>query len=430
MSKPGSPTRAGFTMWAGVSLVALGLAPAASHAQTNEIDAANSEVIVVTATKREERLMDVPLSIDVLSERTIRDTDLEDPQDLALLTPGLQYSETIGRQTGSPAIRGISPFAFSDPTVQIYVDGFTLGFTRNDNNATLFDLERIEVLKGPQATLYGRNALGGVINYITRQPGEEAEGYIRGELGSYDSRNVGVSASGPLIANVLGARLGVAYREFGGFLDNDFNAAEDINDESDLIASGGLRWTPTADLTILLSANYSESDDACGDCSHVPADFGNPSLPASFLALGAGLVDINDFDRTVNQDHPGGYVRQQQSYVLNAEYDFGAVTLTNIFGYGKSSSTVGVDFNRIAGPSPFGAFFDLSIDNSGWSEELRLASDGDTRLKWLIGLYAFDNTRHRFNLVNGAFVQANSDIELENYAAFVNLDYDLSLIHI
>lgn len=405
-------------------------APAGAAAQDAETDRARPDTIIVTATKREERLQDVPLSIDAFDAQTIQDSDLQDPQDLVLLTPGLQFAETIGRQTGSPAIRGVGPIGFADPTVLVYIDGFTLGFTRNQNNAALFDLERIEVLKGPQATLYGRNALGGVINYITKKPGDEFEGYIKGEVGSYETYNVSGSFGGPIIPGTLFAKAAIGYSEFGGFLDNEFDGAENVNDERDLNALGNIIWTPTEAFRASFTFNFSEADDACGDCAFTPPAFLGDALqnPETFLALGRGEIDFNDFTRTVNQDVLGGYDREEKTYVLNLEYDLGWATATNILGYADTFSSVVVDINRQPTPVPFfAAFFDVEIENDGWSNEFRLASNEGSAFNWIGGVYAFQNTRNG-NIIfdGGAFILQDDRTKIENYAAFLNIDYDLT----
>jgi len=382
--------------------------------------------MIVTAQKREQNLMEVPLSVTAFGEVTIEDANITEIKDLVLLTAGLQINETIGRQTAAPSIRGIAPFGFADPTVLIYVDGFTLGFSRTENNGALFDLERIEVLKGPQPTLYGRNALGGVINYITKKPGDELEGYVRGEYGRFETFEVAGSVGGPIIKDKVFAKVAVGYREFGGFMDNEFDGAEDVNDESDFSSRANLRLTPSEELEINLTFNYGEAEDACGDCAHVPQDFGSIFDPNEFLRLGNGEIELNDVPRTVNQDFLGGFDREDISFIANIDYDLGFATLTNIFGYGDSETSIRADVTRQPGPSPFGVGFDVQIDNSGWSDELRLASNGDGALTWLVGFYAFYNERARQLFFDGPTLVQDDVVTTRNYAGFVDLDYAIS----
>ncbi|PCI54356.1 MAG: hypothetical protein COB36_10220 [Alphaproteobacteria bacterium] len=346
------------------------------------------EEIIVTAQKRSERLQDVALSISAFSEKNIQDANITQIKDLSMLTPGLEFSETIGRQTTAPSIRGVAPLGFADPTVLVYVDGFTLGFTRSENNAQLFDLERIEVLKGPQATLYGRNALGGVVNYITKKPGNEFEGSVKGEYGRFNNFEIAGTAGGAVIEDKVFLQAGIGYRESGGFLDNEFDGANDVNDESDFNARVNMRFTPSDQLEVNLTVNYSKVDDACGDCAHVPVEW-----TGSRLDVGAGLVDFNNISNTVNMDRLGSYENEVFSFVSKVEYDMDWATLTNIAGFAKGEQMLVADFTR--SPGPFGPFegFTIRRDNKGWSEELRLASNGDEKLTWLVGFYAFKNNR-------------------------------------
>ena len=391
------------------------------------------EEILVTASKRAENVQDLPFSVVALSEQSINDSQLASPQDLAQLTPGLNFIETIGRATGTPVIRGISPTAFQDPTVLVYTDGFTLGLTGESNNAYLFDLERIEVLKGPYPTLYGRNALGGVINYIIKKPGDEFEGYARAEWGGIKGgagvMDAAFSAGGPLVEDRFYAKVAVGYRDDGGYLDNLFDGGSSVNDQEDLNLGGILRATPSEHLEITLTSNYAEADDTCGDCSNVPQPWGMGTFQ-DYVMLGQGTPDINDADRSVNQDVLGFFDKEEQRHVLNVSYDFGAVNLTNILGYGELDIHTKADIDRLPGFTPTGSVaFDNFVDMQGWSNELRLSSTGDGALRWLLGLYYFELERDQvitLDTLFGSFSVEDSARDVENYAVFVNADYDIS----
>ncbi len=392
------------------------------------------EEVLVTASKRTESLQDLPFSVVALGEQLINDSQLTSPQDLAQMTPGLKFIETIGRATGTPVIRGISPVAFQDPTVLVYTDGFTLGLTGESNNAYLFDLERIEVLKGPHATLYGRNALGGVINYITKKPGNEFEGYARAEYGSIKGGasvvDAGISLSGPLIEDRLYAKIAAGYRDDGGYLDNLFDGSSNVNKQEDKSFGGILRATPSENLEITLTVTYSEANDECGDCSHVPQPWGIGTFE-DYLFLGQGIPDINDATRTVNQDVPGFFDKEEHKYVLNFSYDFGSVNLTNIFGYGDLDIHTKADIDRLPGPTVPAGFsaFDNFVGMEGLSNELRLSSTGEGAFRWLLGLYYFELDRDQTITIDSPFGTIPVEIStrnVENYAIFVNADYDIS----
>ncbi len=384
--------------------------------------------IVVTAQKREQRLIDVPLSLSAIGSQELEQAGITGVQDLAAAAPGLVFSETIGRQTTNAIIRGISPQAFADPTVQVLIDGFTLGFNRSGNNAQLFDLERVEILRGPQPTLYGRNALGGIINYVTRRPGNDFEGFVRGEIGSYANYRVSGSIGGPIVTDLLAAQVSAGYRRSGGYLDNRFDGRNNINDERDIDVRGHLRLTPGDDLEINFTINHSDTDDGCGDCAVAPIGF-DVNNPQSFLDIGRGRIDFNNFDLTVNQNFPGYFKRQETTGVLNVAYDFGNVTLTSITGAARQDTDLRADTNRLPtlSTSALGSqFFNVRIRNEGWSEELRLASDGSGRLIWLVGGYAYQNRRVSDTLSNGVGRFSGNIVRVTNLAAFANLEYKLT----
>lgn len=384
--------------------------------------------IIVTAQKREQRLLDVPLSISAIGAEELEEAGISGVQDLASAAPGLVFSETIGRQTTNAIIRGISPQAFADPTVQVLVDGFTLGFNRSGNNAQLFDLERVEILRGPQPTLYGRNALGGIINYVTRKPGNDFEGFVRGEIGSYGTYRASASVGGPIITDILAAQVGASYRKSGGYLDNRFDGSTNINDERDIDVRGHLRFTPTDALEVNFTINHSDTNDDCGDCAVSPVGF-DVNDPQSFLNIGRGLIDFNTFDLAVNQNFPGYFKREETTGVLNVEYDFGGVTLTSITGAARQTTDLRADTDRqpTLSTSALGSmFFNVPITNEGWSEELRLASDGSGRLIWLVGGYAYQNKRRSQTLSNGVGIFGDTVVRVTNLAAFANLEYNLT----
>jgi iron complex outermembrane receptor protein len=416
---------------AAILAIGLGWGPNLAFAQdsgTADTATGGNADIVVTAQKREQRLIDVPLSLSAVGAEELANAGVSGVQDLAQIAPGLVFSETIGRQTTNAIIRGISPQGFSDPTVQVLVDGFTLGFNRSGNNAQIFDLERVEILRGPQPTLYGRNALGGIINYVTHKPGNEFEGSVRGEVASYGNYRLSGSVGGPIVRDLLAAQVGASYRKSGGYLDNRFDGRNNINDERDLDVRGHLRFTPTDALEMNLTVNYSDTDDACGDCAVAPIGF-DVNNPQSFRDIGLGRISFNNFDLTVDQNFPGYFKREEVTAVFNTSYDFGGVTLTSITGAARQDTDLRADTNRLPtlSTSSLGSmFFNVKIRNEGWSEELRLASDGDGPLIWIVGAYAYQNRRRSDTLSNGVGVFARNTVRVTNLAGFANLEYQLS----
>ncbi len=401
--------------------VALLLTPVAM-AQTSDRSATDTgrlEEIIVTALKREQPLQDVPASVAAVTGKTLEDAGVSGIQELAQVVPGLQFAETIGRQTTNPSIRGVTPFGFADPTVQVLVDGYTNGFSRSGNNVALLDLERVEVLKGPQPTLYGRNALGGVLNYVTRAPQPEFRSTLLAEFDERGSYRLQASASGALIGDSLLAGLAIGYRDAEGFLDNTVGGAKDVNDEEDMNARLRLRYLGGEALEVNLTVDYNEADDAAGDPAHVPPAFYSPMKP-TLTQVAAGQVNFNNFTRTIQHDILGGFDREDTTVVLNVAYDFGATKLVSITGIGNQETDIRTDVTRTPGPSFFGNFFSVKIDLYSWSQELRLMSQDNDRFNWLVGAYVFSSESNRLLAFDGGAPNQDTTVESDNWAVFVN----------
>ena len=194
---------------------------------------ATIEEIVVTVTKKAESTQDLALSITAFSEDDVEARQIVDIQSLSQNIPGFVHSKAIG-SGATYAMRGYGSFGIGAATVSSFVtssNGHSVG------NSTLsdvgfFDIDRLEVLKGPQGTLYGRNAVGGVINYVTSRPTEEAGGYLRMKLGDYDSSEVKAAINLPL-SDTLRSRIAVASFARDGWVDN-LNTGNTVDDRNQL----------------------------------------------------------------------------------------------------------------------------------------------------------------------------------------------------
>ena len=223
----------GLSSWVKVAMASvflyIGLGATASLAQeSGAADDRALEEITVTAQKREQRAIDTAMTVVAIGSEAIERTRLTEFDDLVMMVPGLEVNEYFGRGTLNLSIRGVGTGLNGDPTVLVFTDGFTPG-SANVNNTVLFDLERIEVLKGPQATLYGRNAIGGVVNYITKLPTYDFEARFGATIGNNDKWEVNGVLSGPIVDDVLAVRLNVTKSNWGGFLDNEFDGATDVD---------------------------------------------------------------------------------------------------------------------------------------------------------------------------------------------------------
>ena len=186
---------------------------------SNVIDLKLEEVII-TAQKREELLQKAPLSVSIFNKKDIEQFGFQKINEISGLVPNL-YSAEPGDERNVTSLRGISTTSY-DPTVATYIDGVNQ-FNLDTVIPVLCDVERIEVLRGPQGTLYGRNAMGGVINIITKQPTNETGGFAELSLGNYNQSRVAFGVRTPFVKNKLFAGASILYQGRDGYYSNDFN---------------------------------------------------------------------------------------------------------------------------------------------------------------------------------------------------------------
>lgn len=410
-------------MGAIAALAGLGGAPAPASAQQADNE---SDEIIVTAQKREESVRDIPFTINVLSEADLIQNRVQSITDVARLTPGFEVGSGFGRQTTTLSVRGVAPQTFNGPTVVVFVDGFTTGL-RTDVSGEVFDLERIEILKGPQATLYGRNAIGGTVNYITAQPSEHWEGRVEAGYGSFDAYTLRAGVSGPL-SDSLSFRLSGSLIGRDGYFDNAFDGAQNVDAQSDSSARLALRLAPEgSSFESTLALSYTKSDDDCGDCIQRVNGY-DPLNPTALPSL-----DVNDLDGQFNQNDLGFLDRETSAAVWSNGFDFGTVRLDSITGYARSTPFVALDLNRAPGDIVFfGTSFGLGIsdvDDEVFSQEVRLTSQSDGPFQWLLGVYYYnlEETNRSSSEINTVMTPTGELLRTtENYAAFLNATYDLN----
>ena len=239
-----------FVALAASSAVAQQAAPAAAEEATGDQD------IIVTARKRNETLLDVPVAVTAVSGDVLAKRSINSVREAALLSPGLNInSDGAGRAFVSIRGVGVTIQSTVQPGVGLFVDGIYRPNTAYLNNP-LNDVERIEVLRGPQGTLYGKNTLGGAINVITRQPGNvfEARG-MASYAGPDNAWQVGASVAGPIVEDKLAVRVAGSHREQDGFINNVIIGGKSNKFNTDSI-NATIRATPTEDLTITIGGYY------------------------------------------------------------------------------------------------------------------------------------------------------------------------------
>lgn len=251
--------------------------------------AQQTDEIIVTARKREEKLQEIPLSISVLTGQQMRERGIRNNYDVALFTPNFATSRSLGRNIDRPVIRGMSsPGNGGEPNASYFIDGVFV--SSSISTATTDAVERVEVLRGPQSAQFGRATFSGAVNYVTQKPGDTWRGELNMQAGSDEDYRVSGVFSGPVFADRLGVLLSAGYQQYGGEWSNnlapdsattspeppffDF-AWENPPQEGDNSSLGGeetkdlllkLNWTPTSSTELNFKYAYTEGED-----DHFPA---------------------------------------------------------------------------------------------------------------------------------------------------------------
>lgn len=390
-----------------VAAVAFGFAGAA-QAQDGQ-DAATVDDIIVTAQKREQSLQDVPIVVTSLSAEVLEDAGVRDIKDLQILTPGLTVTSTTTEASTTARIRGVGTVG-DNPGLESSVGVVIDGVYRSRNGVgfgDLGELERIEVLKGPQGTLFGKNTSAGVINIITEAPSFTPGYNAELTVGNYGHLRASGSVTGP-ITDTLAMRLFAARGVRDGFYDVDLGdgpRTETTDGTQDYYTvRGQLLWLPSDTASFRLIADYSSRDEMC--CLGVNVRVG-PTYPfVDGLANGTGQTPPAagfgrlPFDRTAFANRSTAQQIEDKGVSLEANFDltaFGGSTLTSVSSWrewstrnGQDADFSGADVAYRLNDGNFGA------DISSITQELRLAGATD-RLDWLVGVFATQEQVDRFD---------------------------------
>jgi iron complex outermembrane receptor protein len=342
------------------------------------------EEIVVTAQRREESLFDVPIAITALSGDFLEQRQVFTAEALSLFTPSLHiFAEAVN--TEFYTIRGIgraNEDLGSDSGVAMFIDDVYVA-RQGAANLVLFDVERVEVLRGPQGTLWGKNATGGAINVITRKPSGETGGYIGADVGDYGTMNLRAAASAPLIEDKLNARVAFVSRERDGLYKN-LTTGEDGNNVNTQAFRGTLSYTPSDATEVVLSADWARSDQD-GVLKSVIVDVPGTLYVLKDFFLVTFPGQESDL-RTARSGVHGGQGIEQYGANLTIDHELSTINLVSITGYRTEDSHHAEDNDRA--PERSGDLWSLQ-DSSTFSQELRLVSDGEGASTWTAGIYWF-----------------------------------------
>ena len=385
--------------------------------------------IIVTANKRAENIQNVPLAVSVVTTAQLQSSGVRQFQDLGKIAPSLVVRTAQHPVNANVSLRGVGTFAFGigvEPSVAVLVDEVPLAFQARAFT-DLPDVERIEVLRGPQSTLYGKSASAGLVNIITREPTDTLR--IRANaLATTDSEYGGnVSVSGPVGEN-LGYVVSGSYSNYNGNVRN-VTLNREVGGRETFNTRGKLRWEPTDDIKITLSGNYLNGNTTVG---RVYAKI-NPNarflgVPSQTLAVFSPGVTFGK----ANQDLAENYLSRTRyeggGGYLRAEVGLGSHTLVSISSIDKFSLHDFNDADGTATPIPQGANVEIGQFKSNLvTQEVRLLSPSDDTFRYTVGAY-FARTRFERPFYRGpAFSLANwfATSFSRQIAAFVQADWEI-----
>jgi iron complex outermembrane recepter protein len=366
-------------------------APAADSAAPNDI--------IVTARKTRETLQDAPLAVSVVTGEFIERTGIVQLADVVRFVPGVSISPlNTARATGTK-VRGISTFSFSDgfeSSVSTVVDGVVLG--REAQGFTDFlDIKSIELIKGPQGTLFGKNASAGVINIQTNNPEFDFGGSIDATYGSFNETKLRGTVTGPVAGDKIAFRLTGTYNRRDGVLTNAIAGQPDLNDRDTYALRGKLLFQPTEALTIVLTGDIGRGKNRC--CQPTYRVAGPPSGAIPF-ATNTGVLQLRDALAALNivagPENRRVAVRGDRIFegtksggvALNLDYDFGPAALTSITAWRKWSID---EFNEADGVSNsnLNSRNGTTVATEQFTQELRLNGKIGSAVEYVAGLFYF-----------------------------------------
>lgn len=398
------------------------------------------EEVLVTAQKREQNLQEVPVSITAFTATELADKGISTITELEKSVPNTQFrASRATNSTLTAYIRGVGqqdPLWGFEPGVGVYVDDV---YYARPQAAVMdvFDVERIEVLRGPQGTLYGKNTVGGAIKYITRKMSGEAEGKISLAAGAYDQQDVNISAQLPVIDNELYIGAAIARMQRDGFGDVDtgydintgtYSATEDNYNKDVLVARVSIEYSPTDALFIRLAGDRTDdnSNQPCGSQSS-PTALTHPANGQTFAASN------NPYDGACGTSHISNV--ENNGYSLTAQYQVSdSTTVKYVFAKREGETQQFIDFDG----TPLDSFdVPAKYSDDQTSHELQLNFNID-RMAIVAGLYYFTgNSAGAFDVVlNGLGgtpymdgehydLAIGGDVDTESSSAYFNISYDI-----
>lgn len=392
------------------SLIAVGISSAIFAADAiAEITPADLPTLIVSADFRPNEAQDTPVSLTQIDNEVIESRGAQHLEDILDLAPNVNISSGAARGQYFQ-IRGIgerSQFSAPiNPSVGLLIDG--IDFSRSGGAATLFDIESVEILRGPQGTKYGTNALAGLISMKSTEPTNDFDMHVETGIAEYNTRNVGVAVGGPLVEDTLLGRFSVYSHQSDGYMDNDYLGRDDTQDQDEVTARGHLKWLVNSDLTVDLNL------------LHLDIDNGYDAFTL-------------DNSRNSLSDMPGEDAQNTDAIALKTDYRASsALQLQSSLTYLNSDLTYSYDADwTYPGfhPDAYAATEEFNRKRENYSIELKALSNEDGRIfndstEWAVGVY-FLSQDEELDL-NSDFGNLDNDYETKNSALFGQLDTHLT----
>ncbi|MBV7265218.1 TonB-dependent receptor [Erythrobacter ani] len=396
--------------------------------QDNDPDSGN--VIIVTARKKEESIQDVPVAVSAFTSEDLFEQGIRDIEDLSRRTPGFVFDTPFGRQFDRPIIRGQANI-LGDSGVSVFIDNVNV--TQSIRSLNFGDIDTIEIIKGPQSALFGRNTYSGAINITTRQPTNDFGGEFSFEIGEDNLYELLGNVRGPIVEDKVFFSIAARYYDFQSEFDIPSNANPSVGNESSFSIGGTLEVRPTPGWTTKFRLAYNEDDDGHFPIGLLGFEDLNVNVPGG-IDLGGdqpffqGVVPTAPPNPSGPPQIPdvigpgGGLEREEFFFSMNNEFELGEYTLVSTFGYTREDFRDLIDSDgqpesfgtaRIFGPfpavfapppAPPGTIigvgvgllpFDFTTNDDDLQEtyvaEIRLDSPQDRPFRWRIGGYYFRN---------------------------------------
>lgn len=436
----------------GSALLVLACAGASPSWAQEARDELALQEIVVTARKQEERLIDIPITVTAVTAEQIEKGGFANLTDLQRVAPSMTFFNTGTRTYGQLLFRGMNSATVLDTSLEnasVFIDGvYYIGSTAA---LVLDDVERVEVVRGPQSAFLGRATFAGALNFVTRAPAQTFKGSVSAQVAQFDDYQANASIEGPLGSDRLSGRLSVRWRDNGGQYTNSLTG-DKLGQTTDKSIGGTLLATPVDDLTIRLRGYYLDQSDGP---SAVIQFAGTPQFNCgpfggAFGRMYCGVARFEGEKYAINTVAPGnalstlgldgiGLERQFRNLTANVDWSFGdGYTLSSLTGWSRERLQYFSDGDF----SPIDNYFNFqNRRQKATSEELRLSSPTDRRFRWLGGLYYLEQDYYTISnfvygtqyprVVSGQFAPgfvspatANQKT-IENTAAFGSVAFDL-----